>query len=487
MIVGVRMANVKRNFAYNSAYRLLMAVTPLITTPYLSRVIGAEGNGLYTYTQAVTNYFVLAAMLGMENYGVRAIAECGDDRDRRSRVFWEAFSMNAIVGVVVLAAYVGYACTFGRDYMPLWVFWGMWVVGSIIDVTWLLFGMQEFRIPTIRSFCTRLASVAFVFLFVRSPNDVWAYVAAIAGAYLLNALLVWPYVRRYVDMMRPSWSGMLSHLKPNLILFVPVVAASLYLIMDKVMLGSMSGMFEAGCYDYAEKVSKMPMSVITALGAVILPKMTAVIAQGRDEEAHGLVGDTMWFMQACAMALSFGIAAVTPEFVPVFLGEGYDPCVLLLRLLCVIVPIVCASNVLGVQWLLPTKRDKLYTMSVVAGAVVNILINAALIPSLGAVGASVATVAAELAVLVVQAVSLRKDLPIARYVLGAVPFAVIGAVMLGLIRVCSHMLGAQACTVWGLAIEVALGGCVYVLLAYGWCRATRSPQLKRILPRAARW
>lgn len=487
VVEGGRVASVKKNFLYSSAYQLLVAAAPLVTTPYLSRVIGSAGNGVFTYTQSITNYFVLVAVLGMSNYGVRTIAECADDRDQRSKTFWELWFQNVAVGVVVIAAYLVYAFGPGREYLQLWMLWGMWVLASVLDVTWLLWGMQEFRIPTIRNFCTRLASIALIFVLVRSANDVWGYVFAISGAYLANALLVWPVVGRYVDWVRPTWQGMRAHLVPNLTLFVPVIATSLYTIMDKVMLGSMAGMEQTGLYDYAEKVSKMPLSVITALGAVVLPKMTTVIAEGRLDEGKQLVRTTMWFMLACALALAFGIAAVAPEFCLVFLGPEFGACTPLLRLLCVIVPLICATNVMGVQYLLPTKRDRLFTASVACGAVVNIVTNVFAIPVVGALGASIATVAAEVAVLVFQAWVLRKELPLAQYALGMLPFLAIGTLMLVGVRAVSSLLGSAATTVAGLLVEVAAGGIVYLTLSYLWCRATKSDEFRRVLPRLARW
>lgn len=481
------MASVRKNFLYSSAYQLLIAMTPLVTTPYLSRVIGAEGNGVFTYTQSITNYFVLVAIMGMTNYGVRMIAEHVSDRNKRSRVFWEAFCMQALIGTVVIAAYVCYVLIWGREYLQLWVLWSMWVLGAVLDVTWLLWGMQEFRIPTIRNFCTKLVSIVLLFVLVRGPEDVWGYVATYAGALLANAVLIWPHVRKYVDWKRPTWKGMVSHLLPNLALFVPVIATSLYTIMDKVMLGSMAGMEQTGYYDYAEKVSKVPMSIITALGAVVLPKMTTVISEGHHDEAASLVTSTMWFMQACAMALAFGIAAVTPEFVPVFLGDGYASCIPLLRILCAIVPLICATNVMGVQWLLPTKHDRLFTASVTTGAVVNIMTNVLAIPAAGALGASVVTVFAEAVVLVFQAWVVRKDLPLGTFIRGVIPFFAIGAAMFVAIRLFAHTLGAGAATLPGLVAEVALGAAVYLVLSYVWCWATKNAELKRILPHLVLW
>lgn len=481
------MAGIRTNFMYSSAYQILLVLTPIVTTPYLSRVIGAEGDGIFTYTQSIVNYFVLFAVLGMSNYGVRTIAECGADRARRSDVFWNAFAMNCLVGLVVMIAYAGFIALWGQDQLLLWVLWSMWIVGSVGDVSWLMFGMQEFRVPTIRNFFTRLASVVFIFVFVRQATDIWAYVTAIAGAFLVNAVLIWPFVGRYVDWVRPTWPKIRSHLIPNLALFVPVIASSLYVLLDKVMLGAMAGMGETGMYDYAEKIAKMPMAVITALGSVVLPKMSEVIAAGRIEEGKQLVRSTMWFMLACAFALAFGIMGIAPEFVPVFFGDGFEPCIALMAVLAWVIPLICTTNVIGVQYLLPYHRDRDFTLSVSAGAVVNLAINVFAIPAMGAMGAAIATIAAEVAVLVYQVVVVRKELDLLANLKGAIPFVFIGIGMVALMRVVAHVLGGMAPTVVGVLVEFCVAAAFYLVASFAWCQLTRNEDFARVFGRLALW
>lgn len=464
--------SLKKNFAYSAAYQILNIAVPLVTTPYLSRTIGAEGNGLFTYTQSIANYFVLFAQLGITNYGVREIAKCGDDRVARSRTFWNLFAMNLAWGCVVTAAYLVYSLTLGSANLLLSLIWLCWVVGSVVDVTWLLNGCQEFKVPMMRSACTRLAGTAFIFLFVHNKGDTWAYVTAIAAPYLANALLVWPFVNRYVDWTRPTMQGALAHLKPNLVLFVPVIAISLYTLLGRVMLGAMAGMEQVGLYDYSEKVSKMPLAVVTALGAVVLPKMTEVISSGKHEEAKGLVQETMWFMEAMAMGLTFGIIGVVTEFVPVFFGAGYAECVPLMTILSVIIPLICATNVIGVQYLVPSGRDKQYTISVLFGALVNIVINVVAIPRYGALAAAIATVAAELTVLIVQVWMVRGELDLGQCMIQVLPFAAIGVVMVVLMRLLASLMGSFAFTVGGLSIEVLSGGAFYMVLSLVWSLLT---------------
>jgi O-antigen/teichoic acid export membrane protein len=479
--------SVKTNFLFNSAYQILNVIVPLITTPYLSRTIGATGNGIFTYTQSIANYFVLFAQLGITNYGVREIASCGDNRDKRSETFWNLFAMNLVVGIAVTVAYFIYSLTIGASQLFIFMIWSLWVIGSVVDVTWLLNGCQEFKIPMVRNFCTRLAGMFFIFAFVHTENDTWAYVFAISAPYFLNALLVWPFIKHYVDYAQPTWQKMFRHLKPNLLLFIPVIATSLYTLLDKVMLGNMAGMEQTGFYDYSEKISKMPMAIITALGAVVLPKMTEVISSGNTQKAKELVSETMWFMQACAMALAFGITAVAPEFVPVFFGAGYEACVPLMGALSIVIPLICATNVIGVQYLVPSHRDRGFTASVLAGALVNIFINVFAIPAYGAMGAACATVAAELTVLLVQAWLVRGELPLLQELRGIIPFFVNGFVMLLLIR--ATKIALEALTVPkapSLIFEILIGAVFYLFFAFIYCRQTNNSHFNKLFPKLSK-
>ncbi len=388
--------------------------------------------------------------------------------------------MNLVWGTLVVLAYLAYAFTLGSTNLLISLIWLCWVVGSVVDVTWLLNGCQEFRIPVMRNFCTRLAGMVAIFVFVHSAEDTWAYVIAVAVPFLANALLAWPFVSHYVDFRMPTVRGALAHLWPNFILFVPVIAVSLYTLLDKVLLGAMAGMEQTGLYDYAEKVSKMPLAVITALGAVVLPRMTEVISSGRRSEAKGLVAMTMWFMEAVAMGLTFGIMAVANEFTPVFFGAGYDECILLMVVLSIIIPLICATNVIGVQYLVSSGRDLHYTVSVLVGAAVNIVINFLLILYYGALAAAVATVAAKFVVLAVQVWMVRSELNLASAALGTVPFIAMGVVMLACVRLLAGLIGAFAATVPGLVVEVLAGFIIYGVLAVVWCSTTRNVYFIRL-------
>lgn len=457
--------SVGKNFAWNAAYQLLLILTPLLTTPYLSRVLGPEKVGVYSYTYSVASYFAMFGILGMAQHGVRAIAQTSDDRERRSRVFWSAWGSQLCVSVPVTVAYgvyVGFD-SFGGPIIG--AVWALQVLSSVIDVSWLYFGVEEFRLPTMRSFVTKLAGVAAIFLFVHGPDDLWIYCLSISGATFANAVLLLPFLWRYVDFVVPSWREVKAHFLPNLRLFAPVIAISLYTSLDKIMLGQISGMEQAGFYEYSEKLSKMPMALITAMGTVMLPHMTAKISEGKEEDALSLLGKSLWVMEGAAMCMAFGIASISPEFAVVFLGEGYEACMYIMPIISIVIPIISASNVIGVQYMLPKCSDAAYTLSVFAGAAINIVLNLLLLPSLGAVGAAIATVAAEMAVLAAQCWVVRRDLPLLWYAKRTVPFFAIGVLMYFVVRVVSPLLTDVFGLGWiALLLEIVIGACAYGLL-----------------------
>lgn len=445
-------------------------------------MLGAELVGTYSYTYSITNYFVLFATSGMSIYGVRTMARAGERREDRTRVFWSVYGSQVVIGLVVLACYAIYVAVMPQGGLVIALIWGMWVLSAVLDISWLLFGLGEFKVPAVRGTIVRLVQLVGVFLLVRSHDDLWVYVALISGGFLVNQLAIWPFANRYVGFYRPRWAEVRAHFKPNFVLFVPVIAASLYLTLDKIFLGAMSSMTEVGYFEYSEKVSRLPLTVILALGTVMLPKMSEVLASGDRARGLELVESSMWVMQAAAFAFAFGIAGVGREFVPIFFGKGFIAATPLVILLSAIIPIIAASNVLGRQYLIPTMRDRLYTVSICAGAAVNVALNLLLIPHLAALGTAIGTVAAEVTVLVVQAMILRHELPLATYVKSAAPFFAIGACMFAIIRLSAVvlvMVGIGA-TAMGLVMEILVGGIFYLAASYAYCRTTHNEQFARL-------
>lgn len=462
--------SLRKNFLWNSSYQLLLIIAPLVTIPYVSRVLGAAQVGVYSYTYSIANYFVLFATLGMAQYGVRLVAQAGDDRAERSKRFWSAWAAQLCVAVPIFVVYIVYGLINPAGGRLVALLWGLWVLSASLDVSWLFFGVEEFKTPTIRNFITKVGGIVIILSFCKDQGDLWAYVLGISGAYFANALMLLPFIRRYVDFVRPKWVDIRVHFAPNMHLFAPVIAVSLYMSFDKILLGSISGMEQAGYYEYADKIARMPLAIVTALCTVLLPHMTAKLAAGERNSAIGILGKTIWLVLAAAIGVAFGIAAISPELVPVFLGNGYEPCVFIIPMVAVALPFISASNVIGINYMLPTCMDKLYTRSVWVGAVTNVVLCLLLLHPFGAFGAAIATVLTEVSVLAVQCWSVRNEIPLKTYFSEALPFLCVGILMTIIIRAAVNVSLPVLGLGWPiLVLEIVAAIIVYGGLSLVWC------------------
>lgn len=477
-IGGRQMSSIRNNFLYNAAYQLLLILLPLITTPYISRVLGADRIGVYTYTYTVANYFMLVAMLGVKNYGNRSVAAVRDDRAQLSKTFWEIYGLQFFCSAIALIAYFIFIFTFEAENHLIFVIQSIYVFSGMMDISWLFFGLEKFKITVLRNIAVKLVSLGCIFLLVRTADDLWIYTLIMALGIFFSQGYLWLYVRRFVDWVRPTVKQMCVHLPAQLVLFIPVIAVSLYKMMDKIMLGQMSSYTQVGFYESAEKIINIPMGVITALGTVMLPRMSNLAAKSRVIESKRYIYNSMLFAVFLAAGMAFGIAGIAADFVPLFLGEEYLPSTQLLQMLTPTVLFIAWANVIRTQYLIPNHLDKSYIISVLLGAVVNLIINALLIPRMDAMGAVIGTVCAEGAVCLCQTLMVRKQLEIGRYLRDTLPFLLLGAGMYLLIQAIGPWLPGGIVTV---AIQIVIGGGVYALASAVYLALTHPDAVRGVI------
>lgn len=419
------MVSLKKNFLFNASYQVLTILIPLITVPYLSRILGAEGVGAATYTQSIANYFVLFAMMGMSTYGVREMSSSPKEVSRLSRTFSTLYCCQLLFSVPILLIYIIYVIYIPGEYPMLQWCWVLWVASASLDVSWLFFGLEDFRLPTVRSFLVKLIQLVLLFVFVRSDKDLLSYVLLCAVSLFLTQLSLWPFLLKKVKFVKVSIKEVLFHIKPNLVLFLPVIAISLYTLVDKIMLGQLSSIDEVGFYEYSERVCKMPLTIVTALGTVMLPRMASLYAcdDPTAESAAGRYIEKSVVLEAFAGCGMGAIIAGSSFYIAnVFFGPSFGDCAPLLAILAGIIPIMSISNVFGSQCLLARGKDMSYTAAVTCGAISNIILNLILIPRLAALGAAVATLFAELVVLFSEGIMLRQFIDMPRTLLHCLPF-----------------------------------------------------------------
>lgn len=475
--------SVKKNFLLNASYQVLTVIIPLVTVPYLSRVLGADGVGVAAYTQSIANYFVLFAMMGMSTYAVRSISIARSENRSISRVFSELYCCQLLFALPTLVCFIVFNLVVPNEYSVLEWCWGLWIVSAAFDVSWLYFGLEDFKIPTIRSFIVKIVQLICIFLFVKNSSDLVVYVLLCSGSLLLTQMLLWPLLSKKVRFEKVRLTTVVNHVKPCLVLFLPVLAISLYTLVDKIMLGQMSSINEVGYYEYAEKVCKMPLTVITAFGAVMLPRM-AFLFSNQSAEAQNKVSSyiqkSIFFMGVAGCCMACVIAGSSWQIANTFFGPGFESCTSLLVILSGILPALSVANVLGTQCLLARGKDIQYTAAVSVGAVVNVALNLLLIPHFAAVGAAVATLLAEASVVTAELVMLRRHSYILSAIASCFPYGIIAV----LVALCVYFIVAPFGSSWTLLFIALFGSIVCFLSGAFLCaKFTKDELLFDILPK----
>lgn len=440
-------SNTKRNFAYQLVYQILIMFLPIITAPYVSRVLGSENSGIYSYTFTVANYFVVFAMLGLEQYGNRSIARVRDSVCNLNQVFSELLIVHLIFSIFIFIIYLSYFAFLSPRYRLYLGIQSIYVFSAIWDVNWLFFGLEQFKITVLRNSVVKILSVFAVFLFVKDANDLWIYCLIMSLSFLISQIILWRFLPRYVSFKKVSIHNCLIHMKPLLILFIAIIAAHIYRMIDKVMLGWFNQMSNLGCYEYADKLIRLPLSLITALGTVMLSQMSNLFANNEIDKAEKVLRKSAMFEIFMSLALAFGLASISPEFVVLFLGKEYKESVALVMILACTIPLIGWNNFVRTQILIPLQKDRIYTCAVCAGAIVNFFLNLILINLYSARGAAVATIFSYSVVLLIQTVPLFHSTKIKSY-FKYIPFPLLtGGLMFLINRLIGNCMGISVATV----------------------------------------
>lgn len=455
------MNNPKKNFIYNIIYQILILIIPLVTAPYLSRTIGAKGVGTYSYTYSIVNYFMLLTLLGVNNYGNRSIAKVRDNKDRLSKTFWSIFSIQLIMGISMSIFYFTYVLIFDNEYKSIAFIQSLFIISAMIDINWFFFGMEEFKKTITRNTFVKIGNALLIITLVKNSNDVWKYTLIMSGMTCLSQIILWSFLKKYIKFVKPKWSDIKKHIKPNLVLFIPVIAVSLYKIMDKIMLGLISSVSEVGFYENAEKIVNLPLTLITALGTVMLPRMSNLTAKGDNKKVKEYIKKSEKFVMFMSLPMFCGLIAIGYHFAPLFFGNEFQKTGILIMLLSSTLPFISFANVLRTQYLIPREEDKIYIKSVFLGALTNFIMNSIFIYNYGSIGACFGTITAEFAVMFYQAIAIRKELPIKEYVINALPFLIRALIMLLIIYLFNYI---EIDYLLRIMIQVMLGCLIYGLL-----------------------
>lgn len=422
--------SVKKNYIYNLLYQLLIILLPIITTPYIARKLGASGNGIYGYTISIVTYFMLFGSLGVNLYGQREVAYNQNNPEKRTKVLYELLILKTVTMIISGIVFYILFCRAG-EYALYYKILILEMLASLIDISWFYQGMEDFQKIVIRNFVVKLISIVCIFIFIKQPSDIYKYLLIYVFSNLFGAITLWFGLKKYTVQVRKL--KIVHHLPTVLALFIPQIAIQIYTVLDKTMLGViLQNMNEVGYYEQSQKIIKILLTVITAVGTVMLPRIANCFAENDKEKIRLYMARTFKFVFLLAFPLMFGIIAVSNSFAPLFFGKGYDKVPAIMSIMSMIVLFISLSNVTGTQFLLSTKREKEFTISVVTGAIINFIFNLILIGSLKSIGAAVATVIAELSVTLVQLYFVRKDFNLREIFKSSINYLIAGVLMLGL-------------------------------------------------------
>lgn len=421
----------KKNYVYNVLYQVLLLIVPLITTPYISRVLGPEGVGQYSYTYSLITYFTLAAALGFGYYAQREIASHRDDAYARSKLFWETILCRLLPTSICLV--VNLTLCFTRVYgddSTLMLVMTCSIAAIAIDASFYFQGMEDFGKIVLRNTIVKIATVAMIFIFVNSSDDVWLYALINLGMSIVGNATLWVGLPGYLVRVRVKDIHPLRHLPGTLRLFIPTIVMSIYGTLDKTLIGVITQSdLENSYYEQADKIVRVALTVVTCLGTVMIPRNTAEFKKGNIEKLHSniyLASKFVWFL---GTVLAFGISAVTFNFNGWFFGEGYEPVNRIMIMMSFLCLVIGMSNVIGLHYLVPIGRDKTFTLSITAGAVINIICNIPLIIFFGAFGAAISTIIAECTVTGSQLFFVRKELKVSKILFGGIKNIIAGGAM----------------------------------------------------------
>lgn len=454
------MKSVKVNYIYSLMYQLLAIIAPLITAPYISRVLNVSDIGIYSYTQSVVFNYILFGTIGLTVYGQREIASITAKKKDVSECFSELLYLRIILMSASIVVFF-FCCVLNGNYSVAYSIELMQLFSAMLDIAFLFQGLEEFKKIALRNGIVKILNIVLIFSLVRSSDDLNWYIFCCAIGSIVSCVIIWVSKPKDVHLIKVPVKSIFAHLIPAIALFIPQVAVEVYTVLDKTMLGMLTEKAESGYYEQANKIIKILLTIVTSLGTVMLSRVSKLLGENAHDRVNTYIYKSFSFVFCISIPIAVGLALISHDFIPMYFGPGYERSADLVVIMCPISILIGMSSVCGTQYLIPAKRQKDYTINVSTGAVVNLIINLLLIPHFGCIGAAIASLTAETAVLSRHLYSIRKDFSILK-ILSLSKKYIIAACCMSLVVVILGKGLPHGMT--GLIIKVVGGALAYVIM-----------------------
>ena len=446
-----------KNYLYNLSYQILTIILPIITVPYVTRIFTSEDLGNYGFYNSIVSYFSLFAMLGIGIYGTKQIAAARNV----SSTFWNIYAIQLTASILALFVYVITLVSIPKMSGMVPIILGIVLLTKMIDISWLFTGKEDFKKITLRNTMVKVAGVISIFTFIKSSEDLYLYIFLIVIFDFLGQFVMWIPAKKFIK--RPSFDTKIikKNLHPIVLLFLPQVAISLYVVLDRTLLGLLGSYSDVGIYEQGQKLTSILLTVVSSLGAVMLPRVANLLSERKEKEAQNMVRFSFILYNLIIFPMIFGLIAINEIFVKLFLGQNFQDVKYVLYIIVFNIMFIGWMNILGYQVLVVRNKNKEFMMSTTIPAIVSVDVNIAVIPFFGYIGASITSVVVEFLVFAIQWYYSRniinknllfnKDL--AKIICSSL-------VMFGVVMTCKMILGLDG--IIGLIIYLAVGGISYL-------------------------
>lgn len=423
--------SIKKNILINTFYQILTMIIPFVTAPYIARVIGAKGVGIYSFTTSIQTYFSMFAALGTVSYGAREIARIRNDRKKRSYLFWEIEILTIITSMICLFFW-GILILFSKEYKIYYLILTINLINTMFDISWFYTGLEQFKYTVIQNSIFKILGVILLFTFVKQPTDIYLYILIMSLTILLGTMSMWLYLPKFIEKINFKKIKLKEHFKETLIYFIPTIATSIYTVLDKTLIGLITNNEEEnGYYEQATKIINMTKALtFSSINTVLGSRISFLFAENKLDEVRKRILTSIDYICFMGFGIMFGLLGISQNFVPTFFGDGYDSVILLIQLLSPIVVIIGISNCLGSQYYNPAGLRKKSAIYIIIGSLINLFLNLLLIPKYSSYGAAIATIIAETIISVLYLINCNGYLTLKNIILCSWKKIIAGILML---------------------------------------------------------
>lgn len=454
--------SLKKNFIYQMIYQGIMLILPLILSPIVTRRLGETSLGIYTYVTSIAYYFIILADLGIQKHAQRIIANSKNDEDKLRRIFWSLFVLHIIISFISMTLYTIFVLCFVDENETIYWLQLIYLASALFDITWLFYGLENFKTVVIKNFIVKMSCFALIILFVKNSNDLMIYTLIEVAALLFGNLLLLPSAIRLIKPIKFSKKDLLVHIKPMFYLSIVVIAVALYTVFDKTLLGIMTNKENVAFYEYSNKIINIPKAFTSVIGSIIFPRACYLetIGDHKGQTKYAKLSYVLVSMIACPAI--FGLISVGPLFAVEYYGESFKVCGNIIIAMSPLILTIGLGDIIRSIYLIPKQKDIQFIIIQVVNAMINIVLSIILIPHFGIYGAVLGTIAAEVSCLILVICVCRKDIQFWDLIKPVLIFSSISIVMSLTIYIIN---GYMIDSLLKLLIDIIVGIFIYAILS----------------------